>query len=347
MGLVNVIDVPTPSGIKTIEVHQDDLTTCSLKIDVLLISSFGRSYVPTPGTLIGALKENCGISVEELSEAPLLDLRDSMDCWISQRIDGKPFKYIACVENLYSGNDTEELNYDNVFAALSLLAFKDATVKTVGMPILGAGLQNPDYKRFLPILIDKAIRSIQSNTTLSTIYFVERSTHKVTGIDNELNKYLNRSDDNLEMVSVDATEEAILEEVLKKLVRIQQSNEPISNSDTLNTFISSVTKRQFRIFELGILSRKLIELLLSNLVDSEGDQRTLYDSITLLKDKKVNDWMLTYLHTIRVFGNSFAHESKKGIPTKMNRTDVIVLLYALNRALDLALDHKEMIRSTK
>lgn len=347
MGLINVIDVPTQSGVKTIEVHQGDLTKTHLKIDVLLISAFPYSYWPTEGTLIKSLQENCGISVYELSKDPLLDARESMNCWFSKRIDSQQFKYIGCVENIDLEADNIKRVYDNLFAALSFLTYKDPTIKTIALPILGAGRQNPRYRILLPPLIEKAIQVIRQNATLSGIYFVEKRDEKVQGLDEELNRCLNRTNENLQLVEANGATKQVLDEVLKKLVRIQDTNTTMSESDTLDTLINSITSKSLRAFELGILSRKLIEVLLSNLLDSMDDQQTLYDSIVQLKSKKVNDWMLTYLHTIRIFGNSVAHESKKGIPTKMNETDVVVLIYALNRALDLTLDHEILIKSSK
>ena len=49
--------------------------------------------------------------------------------------------------------------------------------------------------------------------------------------------------------------------------------------------------------------------------------------------------MITYLHTLRVFGNFMAHEGESAdIPAKMEKTDVIVFTHALSRLLDFYID---------
>lgn len=348
MGLVNVIDVPTLSGIKTVEVHHGDITSSTLHIDLLLVSAFQRSYHPTPGTVIHALEENMGISTNDLSINPLVDLRGTMDSWISRKITDKPIKYLGCVENVGSNwfdNGTPEDGVGNVFALLSLLFFKDPEISTVAMPILGTGKQNARLGLILPILIEKAIQSLSFNHHLKTVYFIEKTVEKANSIDVEINHHLKRSENNLEFVADSNVENEILGEVLKKLVILKSHNEHVTTSDTIETLISRIQDKDMRFFELGILSRKLIELLLSDLLDSEKKGHTLFESIKELKGKNVTDWMLAYLHTIRIFGNSVAHETVGGIPVKMNQTDVIVLLHALSRALDFAINHGKEIKT--
>ena len=70
---------------------------------------------------------------------------------------------------------------------------------------------------------------------------------------------------------------------------------------------------------------------------------TIIECINELKTRDVADWMITYIHTIRVFGNLVAHETKPNtIPTEINHKDVVFFSFALNRFLDLYIELKNI-----
>ena len=89
MSLLNIISVPTNNGLKSIEIHRNDITKFNFDVDILVISAFRNGYSPIPNTVIGSLKENCGLDVSELAHNPLIDLRSSLDFWLS-----KVFKHV-------------------------------------------------------------------------------------------------------------------------------------------------------------------------------------------------------------------------------------------------------------
>src|SRR4051812_18551508 len=73
---------------RVIELWQGDLTELSAteRVDALVVSAFPNDYIPTPGSMIGALDRN-GVSVLELSGDKDIDLRATMSCWLSRDID--------------------------------------------------------------------------------------------------------------------------------------------------------------------------------------------------------------------------------------------------------------------
>ena len=72
----------------------NDIAKLNFNVDVLVISSHHNKYYPAPNTVIKALSDNYEIVIEELAKKPLLDLRSSIHCWISDEVTDKPFKYI-------------------------------------------------------------------------------------------------------------------------------------------------------------------------------------------------------------------------------------------------------------
>ena len=339
MSLLNVISVPTSNGIKTIEIHNDDLTKLNWNFDILVMSAYNKKYNPAPNTVIKALEENCSIILENLAERPLIDLRESLNCWISELIEGKNFKHIVCVEGIKTAIQSKgsgEIPLSDLFGFISLLQYKHVNAQSIAMPIVGSGFQGNSIEVILPILIDKAINSLTNNPFLNTIYFVEIDETKAILIDDTINATLNRSGEKLEFVFDNPLIIKLLEQVLSKLVQIQKNNKRHEYNKTFNNLIDKINSKKLRFFELGILSRKLLELLLPEISKLKSDKYiSLYEHLNELKTKNVADWMITYLHTLRVFGNFVAHEDENyEIPDHMEITDIIVFSHALNRFLD-------------
>jgi hypothetical protein len=339
MSLLNVISVPTSNGIKTIEIHNDDITKLNWNFDILVMSAYHNKYNPAPNTVIKALEDNYGIVLGNFAQKPFIDLRESLNCWISELIEGKNFKHILCVEGIKTAIESKgssEIPLSDLFGFISLLQYKNVQVQSIAMPIIGSGFQGNSIEVILPILINKAISSLSNNPFLNTIYFVEFDETKAKLIDNTINTVLNRGKEKLEFVFDDPLVIKLLVQVLSKLVQIQKSNKKFEYNKTFKNLIEKINNKKLRFFELGILSRKLLELLLPEITNLKSDKYiSLYDHLNELKTKKVADWMITYLHTLRVFGNFVAHEDETHeIPDHMETIDIIVFSHALNRFLD-------------
>jgi hypothetical protein len=63
--------------------------------------------------------------------------------------------------------------------------------------------------------------------------------------------------------------------------------------------------------------------------------KTLYESINELSSLHVAPWMTSYVHIIRVFGNSVAHYTEDShFPEFMDRTDMLIFVHSLDKVLD-------------
>jgi hypothetical protein len=346
MALINVISVPTANGLKTIEIHNDDITRLSWNFDILVISAFHAKYKPVPNTVIKALEDNYGIIVKEYSNNPLIDLRSSLHCWISVELENKNFKHVLCVEGIKTAiaeKGSSESALSNLFGTISLLQYKNIKASSIALPLLGAGFQGNPIEAVLPELIDKAITALLNIPSLNTIYFVEIDESKAKLIDETINSTLKRGSEKLELVFDDQVVINLLEQILTKLIQIQNSNKKYEHNKTFKNLIERINSKKLRFFELGILCRKLLELLVPELSKLKSDKYIpLYEHLNELKTKNVADWMITYLHTLRVFGNFVAHEDKSHeIPNHMEKTDMIVFTQALNRFLDFYLSFKQ------
>lgn len=171
-----------------IRVFQSDLTKCSESYDVVACSAFRGSYIPTPGTLIGALFSNLSISVDYLAQRPEINMQ-SLGCWLSAEIPGK-IRRIACIELLdwniwlkmrYHGEQESGVStlLKSTFLSLRHLletaAESDIPIHNIAMPVLGAGDQKIDTEYIAPPLFNQCMNMFRMINSLKTIDFYEIS----------------------------------------------------------------------------------------------------------------------------------------------------------------------------
>src|SRR5262249_17756873 len=84
MNRLNLVDVETRWGLRTFELYHGDLTRLGFKVDVLAVSAFAGGYQPTTGTMLGALRDNCGISVKALAEQREFDFCQAFGAWVGR-----------------------------------------------------------------------------------------------------------------------------------------------------------------------------------------------------------------------------------------------------------------------
>ena len=346
MSLINIISVPTSSGIKTIEIHNTDITNLEWDVDIIVVSAYHQSYYPANGTVIKALEENKGINFLELANNSELDLRVPLGCWLSKKIEAIGNGRILCVEGIKnniknSGGSDDALS--NLFGTIALLSHKNVKCAKIAMPLLGTGFQGNEIEKVLPFLVEKALHTLMNVNAINTIYFVEIDSERVKQIDDTINNHLQREYGKLESVFDDDSLVQLFEGVISKLLLVKSTNSRFSKSNTLNNLISKILRKELRFYELGILSRKTVELLVKEISGlPESKIYTLIDHINELRSKNVADWMINYMHTLRVFGNSVAHEGvETTFPNHMEKTDMLVFAHAFSRFLDFYIEYRE------
>ncbi|NLD69964.1 MAG: hypothetical protein GX644_14265, partial [Limnobacter sp.] len=86
---------------RRIELLQGDLSApgAAHRFDLLVVSAFPDNYVPTEGSLIGALHRR-GVSLAELAARKEIDLRQHFSCWLSGELPSPDlgFRRILCFE---------------------------------------------------------------------------------------------------------------------------------------------------------------------------------------------------------------------------------------------------------
>jgi len=105
---VAYVDVPDGRVVRRIGLYEGDLTAIPKEcaVDLLAVSAFPNDYIPTSGSVIGAL-DRAGLSVARLAQQKDYDLRANCSFWLSRPLAGSDSRFnfvrLACFEHGLNG----------------------------------------------------------------------------------------------------------------------------------------------------------------------------------------------------------------------------------------------------
>jgi hypothetical protein len=181
MQLLDSLTVYHKDTPRYIEIYQGDLTDMPPEehVDVLVVSAFGASYGPAPGTLIDALFQK-KIYLDQLADKKAVDLRENFSCWMSQPILVRPpgiqFDRILCFETPLFQSPPSIVG--GIFQALMPFTAGEHPIAKIAMPILAAGRQYTPVAVMITALIDAAIHWMEIGMPITHLKIVEISPKK-------------------------------------------------------------------------------------------------------------------------------------------------------------------------
>jgi len=116
-----------------------------------------------------------------------------------------------------------------------------------------------------------------------------------------------------------------------------------SAHETLLTLKRFVLNEKSKSFELGIAARRFTELMVDDLLQElkyDLFGASLYRKIGYLKDLGIAEWIMSYMHVLRIFGNESAHHQDQASrrPAVISESDLGLCLFCLERLLDFWID---------
>jgi hypothetical protein len=338
MRRLNVLGLETRSGYRTMELFEGDVTSLQQHADVLVVSSYVGDYAPVPGTVIGALEAQLKVSVAGLSRTPAYDFRDSLGVWISRRLDVAPFTRILCAELTGQPLATGEV-LENVFVGLSILEAKGGQIGSVVLPLLGTGSQGLDEETVIRSLLHAGELFLGRSLGAQTLRFVEHDTGRAERLANAMDKVLGR-------VTVSLPKQELVESLRQDIRnRLYQATAlfELPDSSLRNDWLGLLAASEVRSFELGVLSRRLLEVLVTKLMGASKEP--LYSRIRALETSgKVAPWICGYMHVLRHLGNEAAHETAAASdrePPRLETVDLALGLFCVERLLEFWLGFHE------
>ena len=173
MDLLDSIDVRGRPA--EVQLWRGDLTTLSEAeaVDLLVVSAFPGDYIPTRGSLIGAL-ERKGLSVGMLALDKDVDLTGSFSCWLSKEFEppdpGLRFRRILCFEPLRRGEPPEVVG--DIFRALIPVLAEKPEIRVIALPLVAAGDQGFQVEEMTTSLVDAGLHWLENGLALDVIRVV-------------------------------------------------------------------------------------------------------------------------------------------------------------------------------
>lgn len=191
MRLINELTVYDGAKDHRISLCHGDLSaiTADQPVDLLIVSAFPNSYLPLPGTLIGALHRR-GLSLAELARDKERDLRDVSGFWVSKPLGERHADLnigrIACFEPLVLGQPPQVVG--ELFRGL--FPFLDEQHDSVvAMPLLGAGNQRwPPEAIFAPLL-EAAYHWLKRGMAIAELRIVEIQASRIDDLERQFNSF--------------------------------------------------------------------------------------------------------------------------------------------------------------
>jgi len=329
---LNFVQVDTKTGIKEFELIQGDITALPFEVDLLSVSAYKNDFSPTSRSVIGHLFRK-GINVEQLSKNPYLDFRDSLGVWVSSGQSNLIFRQLVCVE-IIGRNHSFENAIKNLFATISALEIQGIQNTTLALPLLGSGDQYLETELVIPILIETSLDFLKYSRFLKKIYFIEINDHKASQFNKAMNAALGRT-------KIKSPKGALAEILKQDLNRHIDSLLNLHDDEEIFQDLKRVINSDFRPFEFGAASRKTIEKLIEHICPKSKKQSDLLKKIESLPEVGVSQWIGSYFHTIRVFGNEAVHskDTQNRKPEYVDEKDLEIGMYCLSKILEFYLNH--------
>jgi hypothetical protein len=329
MRLINAIGIDSRNGYRTFELLEGSLTEKEAAADLLVLSAYADEYVPGLTGVAGSLRHDFGLDVAQLPRE--LDLRGAFSLWISGPCTVGHFRRVMCLEFNLLERDLPT-TIDNIFVGLAVLESKEMGIRSVAMPLLGAGNQRLDPTEVARLLLPKIRRALERSSCLSRVLFVERDHGRVQELDKAMNALLGRTAVTLPREKlIKGLASDICQHIAKLGKWVPEPNKPL-----LSDLVRNLSQKELRSFEVGMLGRRVCELVVNALVNSTNPREALGNKIKQLKNHGVADWIGGYLTNLQYFGNETAHENKMGDrdPPFLSEEDLTICLFCMRRVLE-------------
>jgi hypothetical protein len=230
--------------------------------------------------------------------------------------------------------------FRDMFIALSVISQKGIKIRTIALPILGTGLQKIDFNKVINALIINLKKALESNISIERVLFVERDERKALKLSDSLDFKLNR-------VSVKLPVNDVIIDVKKNILKLvnNHSSKAYLNGRSYNYLKNTFTDDNSKSFNYGIVSRRLVENLLTKkyFLSEQYKMLSFFKKIQMLSEMRVANWIVSYLHVIRIFGNESAHDfsNNRRHPNNIDSKDITLLLFCVQRVVEFLVSNDD------
>lgn len=330
---INSVSVDTPNGFRSFQLVQGDITT--VPTDLLICSSHPDADRPPDGNIIRRLRDRHGWDLHDACRLLSLD-HGCWTCFLAAPA-GLPCGNVLVLRmpdptHDSDGNALFDNSIQGTFAAVAALELMDRRFPVISLPLL-YNRQLEDRVAGAETLIRRATAWLKQSAHTHTIQMVFIDTSDMACWNEAMDRSLGRS---YVPGGSNAVVSGLCSEVLGQLAG---SHDPRLAGATGPLRGALAHADKLSIEHLCAFGRKLVELMLAQLLPQFGLRHTsiLANNIEELnKCHRVAPWIVSYMHTLRIFGNESVHARDQGSPHRPSRlgaSDLVVALSAIRALL--------------
>jgi len=329
--IINSATVESPKGFRIINLLHTDLIL--QKTDLLILTT--TTTEERAGLFFDRLKKQCDFPVTELN--PLYSLNRNVFTSLLKGNDQTGFKYLLVLSLPKRDQDeTMELMSRwinlSILSSLAVLEIQDLNIKSISMPVLrGHFLRNKnEYVALANLLLKTSAVWLKKSEFTTEINIGVYYKDEINQWNDAMNSALGRASVN---------KDHLIDEVCKDLNKLIDKHLDSSLKDALKPLKTYLHQSdEIGIESIFIQGRKLVELIVSDLAKKYNLKISgeLMNNIEKFREIKLAPWILSYMHTLRVFGNEGVHvrlDGKTYTPNILSKSDLINGLTAIRALL--------------
>ena len=337
---INSVSVETAQSYKAFNLIHGDITRIST--DLIVLSAYGSANSAPEGQVVQALLRQ-GVVVA--TEPRWLNFSER--CWTCFQERGADAGASALltvfIPHLAFYEDPLpifEQAVRGVFASLAALEYTGLSFRRVSLPVLyGQRILREHsrgdelYPRLTDILIQESVRWLRKSDQTHTVQFVVFEEAQVSEWDVAINRTLGRS-------LISAGSDAVLKSLCQEIVDAIRSQPDRRLAGATAPLAAALSGKDPLVVEsVCVWARKLVEAMLMVLLPNQKimpgpDLASNIDHLGT--SKAVAPWIVSYMHSLRIFGNESVHvrgEAPGYHPARLDKSDLVSALSAVRSLL--------------
>jgi len=332
---VNAVSVETLRGYKTFHLMQGDVTV--VPADLLVISTHGNPTLVPDGMLVRTLRQNYRIEVDPSREWLRFDKRVWTCFQEIKRPKHVPFSHLLTLRIPQSPKDLPPAEFFDravrgVYASISALEGMGYSFPVIAMPVL-SGQRIVDYRAAVESLIRHAVAWLKKSEYTHTVEFVVFSEEELHQWDQAMNSCLGRT-----LISTGHNE--VLGSLCREVTHHAKPHVGGPLDGAIRPLLEALAQQEnLGIENICIFGRKLAEIMLRILLPRLGlncGPNLMQNIEALRQSSRAAPWIVSYMHSLRIFGNEMVHERSGEIgycPSSLGPGDLVSALSAIRSLL--------------
>ena len=338
---INSVSVETSQGYKTFNLVHGDITVVST--DLLVLSTHGNPAMAPTGQVLNALWDRHGVTIDP--NCHWLDFAEGRWTCFQRQPEPSTFSAILTVRIPSLQRQQEPLPFFDeavrgVFASIAALEYMGHSFPIVSLSVLYGQrliMEHDHGEELYPTVAESLIRHalhwLKKSDQTHTVQFVVFEEEQMAAWDEAMNKTMGRS-------LISAGSDTVLVSLCQEIIDAIRSRPDGRLAGAVVPLADALAHQdRLSIENVCVWGRKLVETMLVVLLPilQIKPGRDLASNIEALgKSKAVAPWIVSYMHSLRIFGNESVHaksDTPGYHPTRLEKGDLVSALSAVRSLL--------------